>query len=318
MKTVQCPNCGAAAQNFMNCDYCGSLFVRAERKGYDPSELFQNGKIHDSFPGLKEELDKNIAYQQKYDCDWIGTRVFYSKESYLDLTEMEPIMSVVNSDLRIERRDLSKSGGISVTMWKNDMNPVQIKSFKEMEEFKLFEPWDGENGYILDFGRDTEGAAFLVTKILNEVYRINKNDSPFFSTKVDLLVDGSIEDYNKFLEAQSAEFRDRENRQEAKVNEGWSENDSQLNQPKKDYCFIATAAMGDLNHPLVLELRIFRDGWIKKRSWGAEFVDWYYKKGPGWASLIKKNKLMKKACFLFVVKPLVVFSRILSKLYKTS
>jgi hypothetical protein len=78
---------------------------------------------------------------------------------------------------------------------------------------------------------------------------------------------------------------------------------SASNENKKN-CFIATATMGDYNHPVVLDLRLFRDDWLLKRNWGVIFTNWYYKHGPKAAKLIEKSFVLKKITFLLIVKPL--------------
>ena len=78
-------------------------------------------------------------------------------------------------------------------------------------------------------------------------------------------------------------------------------------------CFIATATLGSYNHSQVVELRVFRDEWILAKSWGIDFVKWYYHYGAIAARFIEKSFVLKKLSYLFVVKPLVTLSRILKK-----
>jgi hypothetical protein len=78
----------------------------------------------------------------------------------------------------------------------------------------------------------------------------------------------------------------------------------------KNFCFIATATMGSYDHPEVMILRNFRDKWILKRSWGNSFVKWYYKYGYIAAKKIEKNYFLKKLCYLTIVKPLVLISKL--------
>lgn len=74
-------------------------------------------------------------------------------------------------------------------------------------------------------------------------------------------------------------------------------------------CFIATAAMGDYNHPVVVDLRNFRDQWLLQRNWGAKFTNWYYTNGSKAASLIEKSFILRKLTFIFVVKPLQIITK---------
>jgi hypothetical protein len=78
---------------------------------------------------------------------------------------------------------------------------------------------------------------------------------------------------------------------------------------KKDGCFIATASMGSYDHPVVMDLRLFRDSWLLKRKWGIAFTDWYYTHGPKAAKIIEKSFLLRKITFLFLVKPLQIITK---------
>lgn len=78
---------------------------------------------------------------------------------------------------------------------------------------------------------------------------------------------------------------------------------------KKGGCFIATAAMGDYNHPVVMDLRLFRDNWLLKRDWGVKFTNWYYTHGPKAANIIEKSTLLRKVTFFAIVKPLQILTK---------
>jgi hypothetical protein len=77
----------------------------------------------------------------------------------------------------------------------------------------------------------------------------------------------------------------------------------------KKGCFIATATMGDYNHPIVLDLRYFRDNWLSEQSWGPRFVNWYYKNSPFAAKFIERNKYLRKVVFYILIKPLHFISK---------
>lgn len=74
-------------------------------------------------------------------------------------------------------------------------------------------------------------------------------------------------------------------------------------------CFIATATMSNYDHPVVVELRQFRDNWLLKRNWGKKFTHWYYQKGPKAAKVIEKSNLLRLVSFYFIVKPLQLLTR---------
>jgi len=84
---------------------------------------------------------------------------------------------------------------------------------------------------------------------------------------------------------------------------------------KKEGCFIATATTGDHNHPIVMDLRLFRDQWLVERSWGREFISFYYRYSPYWAKVIEKSNLLKNISYFFIIKPLYIFIK-LFRIYK--
>ena len=85
--------------------------------------------------------------------------------------------------------------------------------------------------------------------------------------------------------------------------------DSLTAKVKTGGCFIATAAMGDYDHPVVMDLRQFRDNWLLKREWGVKFTSWYYTHGPKAANVIEKSLALKKITFYLIVKPLQVITK---------
>lgn len=91
----------------------------------------------------------------------------------------------------------------------------------------------------------------------------------------------------------------------------FSESQKENIAPKKGACFIATATMGDYDHPDVMELRHLRDEWILLQKWGKDFVNWYYYNGAIAARFIEKSYVLKKLSYVFIVKPLVFLSRII-------
>jgi tetratricopeptide (TPR) repeat protein len=90
---------------------------------------------------------------------------------------------------------------------------------------------------------------------------------------------------------------------------GKKEPDSVPKKLNKVGCFIATAAMGDYEHPIVVDLRLFRDNWLGERKWGKAFISWYYEKGPRAAKVIEKSTLLRKITFFSIVKPLHFLTR---------
>lgn len=74
--------------------------------------------------------------------------------------------------------------------------------------------------------------------------------------------------------------------------------------PAKSGCFIATAVMGDYNHPKVLVLRSFRDEILQKHRLGQMFVNYYYRVSPPIALKIQGSEVTKKLILAALITPL--------------
>jgi len=70
-------------------------------------------------------------------------------------------------------------------------------------------------------------------------------------------------------------------------------------------CFIATATLGDYDHPDVKILRQFRDNKLMPRKLGRIFVNFYYKNSPPLADLIRQSNFLKTMVRALLIKPLV-------------
>jgi hypothetical protein len=310
MKTVLCPSCGASATNLKNCDFCGSLFVRAEQVGYAINNLFSEKLINNGDNNLIAEIEKNLHYQNTYDCDCFSTQVFRSKNDWLELKEpVDGVLSIFNSDFSLSPEHKGKRGSISVDISRQSLTNSEWQKFIVMPEFVLFDKVDAD-WYKMDFGQDIKGASFITTKILTEILDFDLN-SAFYITNVDCIIDGNVDELKKWEQSQSLEVRTRirKRSEHAPI----EQNDTAIVKEKSGPCFIATATIGDFDHPTVLDLRSFRDEWILKKTWGKRFVNWYYKYGAIAAKFIVKSSLLKKISFVFIVKPLHIISKLLLK-----
>jgi hypothetical protein len=78
----------------------------------------------------------------------------------------------------------------------------------------------------------------------------------------------------------------------------------QKNKSSSSNCFIATATIGDYNHPIVTDLQEFRDQYLLNREWGKKFTQWYYVYGRIVAGYIEHSKPLKLISFILLIKPL--------------
>ena len=78
-------------------------------------------------------------------------------------------------------------------------------------------------------------------------------------------------------------------------------------QNKSSGCFIATAVLGNYNHPVVIDLRKFRDKYLLKSKGGNLFVKIYYFFSPSLSKLISNSKLLKLLSLKLLINPLHKF-----------
>lgn len=81
---------------------------------------------------------------------------------------------------------------------------------------------------------------------------------------------------------------------------------------KKEGCFIATACYNDYDHPIVYQLRDFRDYFLEQRKWGRKFISFYYKHSPRFSKLIESNNFIKHFIKICFIKPLYFFTKFIT------
>ena len=84
----------------------------------------------------------------------------------------------------------------------------------------------------------------------------------------------------------------------------------------KGGCFVATACYGNYDHPVVMELRFFRDDCLETSISGRVFVKWYYRWSPAFAGLVAKNRILKTIARVLIVTPAVTIARFVKSMHK--
>lgn len=206
LKVLKCPNCGANTTNAQNCDYCGSLLVRFVDKGID---LSKTSYTNDSatFPGLAEELKRNLQLQEKNPGESVVTDLWTLKADTGDSEFIGVLRSGKCDWADGQEMNISDSkNGLIIGMrfdtlvdgnGNDDWSKKQMKNleaFKKLDSFPLFtghtcnytvygqERYCRE--YAIDFGNDAEGAARLISEILQKVYGWTMNTNFDMYTEV--------------------------------------------------------------------------------------------------------------------------------------
>jgi hypothetical protein len=86
---------------------------------------------------------------------------------------------------------------------------------------------------------------------------------------------------------------------------------------KKSDCFVATAVYKSRNHPVVVDLRNFRDDYLEMNRLGRLFIRFYYKHGPKIAR-IARNEGIRILLLTFLIKPIHFFIKLFTPSIRTS
>ncbi len=81
----------------------------------------------------------------------------------------------------------------------------------------------------------------------------------------------------------------------APVQDFWEVYEDQGGSAEGGFCFVATAAYGDYDHPSVLVLRDFRDKTLAHSAAGRAFTGWYYRNSPALAEFIREHAAARLA-----------------------
>lgn len=200
LKSLVCPHCGANTTNAQNCEYCGSLLVRFVDKGIDISNTsYLSGTCE--YAGLLTELKNNLRLQAENPNESVCTDIWWEESD-----GSSSCVSIGRSGMFYWRDGSpinlgSKDGGLivyfdySTCVNAEDKNTKdfnrkidrQLSKFKQLKSFPLFtshfssftDPWGNERygrAYAIDFGKDAEGAAALISEILSEVEGLKPTD----------------------------------------------------------------------------------------------------------------------------------------------
>jgi hypothetical protein len=268
---ITCPSCGASPTNNKNCEFCGSLFVRYKDVKLDHSELFDNNSKFIGFIYPGLENELRKNLDLQTNSSFIITDIMHKGQVVLQIVQTSKL------DLKLNGSPKSFPG-IAIHVPFTEDRADEYGKFITIEESKLFQSsYSSEydvHDFMIDFGNDSVGASYLAS-----VYLIKQEGLP----------------ENTMLKYTTLDYNNTETNEKLKSSK----------------CFIATATMGNYNHPVVIDLRMFRDNWLLKRDWGVRFTNWYYNHGPKAAKFIEKSHFLKNVSYIFIVKPLQLISKFL-------
>lgn len=319
-----CPGCAAeiSIQNpydEQKCCFCGTAYDIDELKSgsikpinektYNlmilASAAYDGGNLDDALEccnkAIEEDVKNSAAWLYKATCQLY-------KSSISDL-KIKEVISIYNNALKYSSEEnfvkavVAKYLAEFISKFKDHNQEFFVENAGKSADLSLKNQFDDNKAELLV---GVEYALGLVDSISNEN---NEYNHEYLSEiKLDLA-----------LEGYSLTFLNDERLEDCKryfniIKDISPEGAEELHPPRaRDEaggCFIATAAMGDYDHPLVVDLRSFRDEILMKCQVGRFFVKKYYQLSPPLAGVISKNRFLKLLTLIVIVKPLSKLSRI--------
>lgn len=317
---IYCSSCGALNQlpggkSSMFCAFCGNSISKTV-----PNHLV----INKTLSTAKIKKESSLAYEN---------RDIHSIQQITDLYPDSELGKVkylfLNNNNITSIKYISKFRAVSYNFSNNKIVNISDDDILELNslKFRVLESNLGIN-FInnpfssLEWLRKFDYKRILSTATVSASHLIGDNRNKDFDNVEVNLSFSTIKDYNvDFFKDDNVRIVSDD--KTTKITFYHPENN--LNPKKRDKyiesiekqttgsCFIATATMGNYNHPLVMELRYFRDNWILQKYWGDSFVKWYYLNGARVAKFIERSFVLKKLSYIFIVKPLVCLARFLKK-----
>jgi len=320
METIKCISCGASNNNNIgqSCNYCGNKLTDDTIISNRIKALNSNGNLFKlaevAFEG--ENYDEAINYYNKcLEIDPDFFEAWYKK----GLSQLfSSTVGNLNSNqcvatLKIALNSAPNKESISLRISKEIIPFLKSYTNNIINHFASF----GPEHISLMVARKTQTTIFLVDfcylnetqlKLLFEDYK-NLHLSIKKAAISGMAARGGI-DKNNSTAVYGQMYKEIESLGDNLLRHV-IKFDPQAKKIGKTECFIATATMGDHNHPVVIDLRLFRDNWLLKRKWGVSFTSWYYTYGPKVANIIEKSIILRKVALILIIKPLYLLVRTL-------
>ena len=193
-RILKCPNCGANATNHQNCEYCGSLLVRFVDKGINLSNTSYTSDS-EVFPGLIQHLQQNIKMQDFSDeCvatdiyRQLGKKEWYSNGWVMSVLRTGKCTWQDGQSIALGEGNQGLCVAFEFDTYRNCNSSYEnsynlhmsdkLNRFEELDSFPLFTPHTSCDGnltrreYAIDFGKDVEGAARLISEVMQRVFQI--------------------------------------------------------------------------------------------------------------------------------------------------
>ena len=172
-----------------------------------------------------------------------------------------------------------------------------------------------DTGNLVDILKDEVSKTFKDTELqfkedfINALLQIILADGSVEDEEINVLnftanvIGLSVDDVNRLMKEETKRIKARNEKLKSEI-EAKKRDIANGSSGNDGGCFIATATMGDYNHPIVMDFRDFRDETLSQSILGKLFIKIYYTLGPYPASLIAKSNKLKELTLKYLIKPM--------------
>ncbi len=315
---IQCPSCGgpnAIVGNIseQECAFCGTVFTTKEVEDHTTKIKPENDKIFNYMTlaesalegGIYDEAtnyyNKILEEDTSHAASWLGKGTCIIWSSTLGDIKMPEALNFYKNAIKFGKGEKMKEAvGEELLHVIQIMYPNIESHYNEFIELDEIGNESGADTFFLNFTKLVEGLEFAVEHNPENIdiieYGIQLAANVNKSLKTMSSYKGvSVNYIEKFIFAKQ------------KLNPDWDPQEAISK--SSGFCFIATATMGDYDHPVVMQLREFRDQYLLQRDWGRTFTKNYYKYGPYPANIISKSNLLKRLSYVLIVLPLFFITK---------
>jgi DNA-directed RNA polymerase subunit RPC12/RpoP len=334
-----CPSCGAAVnlgaeQEEINCTYCATLVKRREAEAQFAevknskfggtlliAETAQEGG---SYEEALNYYNKIIEQQPDIADAWFNKGTCMVHTSTIGKLKIPEAISSWKTAIKFAKNPeaMKKRVAMETAQTVVKFYPVLTSHYMKFAGFSDYHRGTSIIISALVFAQEIDPKSEFVAKTGISVCEI------FSKTITEILFKKGVtdeytamcDDNGKFkgsFDSQADNFLkvlEKENPQSANALKAQRESHSMKEKEGKSGCFVATACYGNYDHPIVIELRQFRDIFLESSRAGRRFVRWYYKSSPLIANFVAKNGILKILARILIVAPVVTIARIITKI----
>ncbi len=321
-----CPSCGGNLQvpddrDQVKCMYCGGdIIVRQAitlAAGVNVGNLIQLAEAAAAASNYKEAYDyytKSLEYDPTNATSWVGKGKAAGWMSKVNDLKLQEMTAGFDAAIKYTPDPLKQSMRENCAVMTNDVAAACYSIVRQhcLQFVQLDNTWPNYLAQCLIIINALETAhsydpnnTIVIQGIIN-IYQANIQGLNFKafdgSSRIVFLLPGYEAVARNKIREYSAKMQ--------RFNPSFQE--PQAQKPSL-FCFVATATLGEVNHPAVIQLRQFRDAWLLKRRVGRLFVRFYSLTGPHLARFIRKSPLRRQLSFLLIIRPALRFSSFLTK-----